>query len=225
MALLGRTIAGMPVACSLINEEFDRRGSFFQKTISRFNRFQDSTVFKIQPFSRFNRFRDSTESRVSQFQNQTGIMSRNPTQSIKKILCPVDFEDQIEAANRFASMLAQTYEANICYLYCAVPDVVFGKREFDELKKEEEEDLQKLQVIKPKHRGIQVEYDVKFGSPAECIVEYASAYEFDLIVLGTHGRKGIGRMFMGSVAEDVIRNADCPVVAIKSDAYVPSPVS
>lgn len=152
-------------------------------------------------------------------------MSRNPSNSIRQILCPVDFEDPIESANRFASLLAKTFEANICYLYCGHPEVVFGKKEFDEFKREEEEDMQKLRTIKPKCRGIEAEYKVEFGPAAECIVDFASENNFDLIVIGTHGRRGVGRMFMGSVAEDVIRNADCPVVAIKADSYVPSPVS
>ena len=152
-------------------------------------------------------------------------MSRNPTHSIERILCPVDFADPIESVNQFASIMAKTWDALICYLYCAYPDVVFGKREFDELKKEEEEDLQKLRLIQPTIRGIRCEYQVEFGPAAACIVDYASANDFDVIVVGTHGRKGIGRMFLGSVAEDVIRSADCPVVAIKSDAYVPVEVA
>lgn len=152
-------------------------------------------------------------------------MSRNPIHSIKRILCPVDFADPIESVNQFASLMATTFEAMICYLYCGTPDLAFGKREFDELKKEEDEDLQKLKMIKPKCPDVRAVYQIEFGPPAECIVDYASRNDFDLIVLGTHGRKGIGRMFMGSVAEDVIRRADCPVIAIKSDAYVPTSVN
>lgn len=148
-------------------------------------------------------------------------MSRHPAHQIERILCPIDFEEPIESANEFASMLAKNCDATLIYLNCGLPDIVFGKHQFDELKKEEAEILQQLQTIKPTVRGVKAQYEVEFGNVAERIVDFASANEVDMIVIGTHGRKGLGRMIMGSVAENVIRNSDCPVVAIKPDAYVP----
>lgn len=151
-------------------------------------------------------------------------MPHTPVHSIRRILCPVDFDEPIAEANAFASMLARTFDATLCYLHCAVPDVLFGKNEFTELKREEHELLQELKSIRPACTGVRAVYEVEFGLPADTIVRHASQYDFDIIVIGTHGRKGLGRLFRGSVAEQVIRNADCPVVAIKNDAFVPTPL-
>ena len=108
-------------------------------------------------------------------------MSRHPTNAIRRILCPIDFDEPITSANEFASTLAKTTGATIHYIYCACPEVIFGKREFNELKKEEAEDLQKLKTIKPRFRGIKTVYDIEFGNAAECIVDYASENECDII--------------------------------------------
>jgi nucleotide-binding universal stress UspA family protein len=53
------------------------------------------------------------------------------------------------------------------------------------------------------------------GRPEQMIVEYANAGGFDLIVMGTHGRTGLSHLFMGSVAERVVRKAACPVLTVR----------
>jgi nucleotide-binding universal stress UspA family protein len=52
-------------------------------------------------------------------------------------------------------------------------------------------------------------------TPADEIVKYAQAETIDLIVLGTHGRPGVAHLFMGSVAEKVVRTAPCPVLTLR----------
>ncbi len=54
------------------------------------------------------------------------------------------------------------------------------------------------------------------GAPADEILEYASQRDIDLIVMGTHGREGIARALLGSVAETVVRKASCPVLTVHS---------
>jgi nucleotide-binding universal stress UspA family protein len=56
-------------------------------------------------------------------------------------------------------------------------------------------------------------------APAEAIVEYARAHAIDLIVLGTHGRSGMARVLIGSVAENVVRTAPCPVLTMRHPAH------
>jgi len=56
---------------------------------------------------------------------------------------------------------------------------------------------------------------VRIGSPASAIVEHAQAVRADLIVMGTHGRSGISHLFLGSVAERVVRHASCPVFTVR----------
>lgn len=54
-------------------------------------------------------------------------------------------------------------------------------------------------------------------SPAEAIVEYAEAHDVDLVVAGTHGRRGLQRLLIGSVAEEVLRTAPCPVLTVRTN--------
>ena len=61
---------------------------------------------------------------------------------------------------------------------------------------------------------VKVDQKVELGSPYKNIVERAKTDGVDLIIMATHGRNGLSRMFMGSVTEQVIRNAPCPVLAI-----------
>ena len=56
---------------------------------------------------------------------------------------------------------------------------------------------------------------VKITKPADVIVQFANAHNVDMIVLGTHGRTGLLHLLMGSVAESVMRQADCPVITIR----------
>lgn len=53
------------------------------------------------------------------------------------------------------------------------------------------------------------------GSPSSAIVQYAAENDIDLIVMGTHGRSGVRRYLLGSVAEEVVRNANCPVLTVE----------
>jgi len=66
------------------------------------------------------------------------------------------------------------------------------------------------------------------ASPANAIVEYARSVHADAIVVGTHGRTGVSRLLMGSVAEHVVRHAPCPVLAVRRNEHefvLPEPVS
>jgi nucleotide-binding universal stress UspA family protein len=59
------------------------------------------------------------------------------------------------------------------------------------------------------------------GEPSATIVQVARETSADLIVMGTHGRTGLARVLMGSVAEDVLRTAPCPVMTVKATVPVP----
>ncbi len=65
--------------------------------------------------------------------------------------------------------------------------------------------------------------DVAAGQPAETIVRVALERNADLIVMGTHGRTGLGRVLLGSVAEKVVRLAPCPVLTVRYQREVPQP--
>lgn len=72
-----------------------------------------------------------------------------------------------------------------------------------------------LQRIQPVRSGIAVEHRLEYGGPAAVILEVAQEIGADLIVMGTHGRTGLRRLLMGSVAERIVRTAPCPVLAVR----------
>ena len=137
---------------------------------------------------------------------------------ISRILCPMDFSDSGDAINQYASMLASTTGASLTYLHVTVPDLnvdTYAILPVTLVEVQQEHDRRKLKQIKPTVEGIQFQHVVEYGFPKDVIVKYAIDHDIDLIVLGTHGRTGLNRLLMGSVAEGVVRNAKCPVMAIK----------
>ncbi len=138
---------------------------------------------------------------------------------LKKILCPIDFSDFSHAANEYASLLAESSGAEIIYLHVALPDVTFSSYAYVDLQKEAELDQKRLEEIQPTIGGIKASHEIEFGSPSNTIADFADEHDVDLIVMGTHGRTGWRRVTMGSVAEAVVRNASCPVLAIKSKTH------
>jgi universal stress protein A len=84
----------------------------------------------------------------------------------------------------------------------------------------ERESRERLEVIArtvtAAHPSIKVGLHTELGRPADAIVETAKRDEVDLIVIGSHGRRGLERFFLGSVAERVLRLAECPVMVVKS---------
>jgi len=63
--------------------------------------------------------------------------------------------------------------------------------------------------------GFKVQTDVKEGDPRAMILDYAAAWNPDLIVVGSHGRKGLDRFLIGSVAESLARHATCSVLIVR----------
>ena len=75
-----------------------------------------------------------------------------------------------------------------------------------------------LNEVKPADPAVKCEYRLVIGSPASAIVEMAEREHADMIVMATHGRTGLTRLLMGSVAEEVVRKATCPVLTVKPAA-------
>ena len=74
----------------------------------------------------------------------------------------------------------------------------------------------KLDELKPGQDNVPVDHYLAHGDPASEILRLAQDAKADVIVMGTHGRTGLPRLLMGSVAEQVVRKAPCPVVTVKS---------
>lgn len=137
---------------------------------------------------------------------------------IRTILHPTDFSPHSDYAFRLACSLARDYGAKLVLLHVAQPPMAFAGEgvliqppEFDP-----EPLREQLQQMKPMDPMIRTEHRLVQGDPIPEILEIAEESKVDLIVLGTHGRSGLGRLLMGSVAEQIVRQATCPVLTVKT---------
>jgi nucleotide-binding universal stress UspA family protein len=137
--------------------------------------------------------------------------------AIKTILHPTDFSERSDFAFRLACSLARDYGARLIVLHVAEPPMALAGEGV--LMLPPAADLEplreKLHQIRPQDPKIQVEHRLCQGNAATEILQIAEEPKCDLIVMGTHGRTGLGRLLMGSVAEQVVRRAPCPVVTVK----------
>jgi nucleotide-binding universal stress UspA family protein len=83
------------------------------------------------------------------------------------------------------------------------------------------EDYLKKVIKKVKYPGVKIGWEVVKGNEAESIAEYAKKNEVDLIIIATHGRSGVSRWVMGSVADRVLRSACVPVLMVRAPGCVP----
>ena len=136
---------------------------------------------------------------------------------LSKILVPVDFSTSDRAVLEFAASLARDQHAELIVLHVEEPPLAYGGGElYYGIEQPSVEDLQAmLMALTPNDKTIPVHHRLLNGDPANTIVRIAAEEGADLIVLGTHGRTGVLRMIMGSVAEVVVRKAHCPVLTLR----------
>ena len=146
---------------------------------------------------------------------------------IKRVVTPVDFSDNSRLIAESAAYMAGKFGASMYLVFVVqnfedysgffVPQMTIPTLEgelFDSAEQkmasfcEEMEDFAKKVGVKDLH------YKVFMGDVAEKIVEYASEVEAHLIVMGTHGYKGLEKIMFGSVADKIVRAAGCPVMTI-----------
>lgn len=136
----------------------------------------------------------------------------------KRILCPVDFSSASDAALDLASKLARETGAKLFIIHIEDSAAVVSPGLFGNLPPTTNIEDHRLAKTLPTATEVSFEHDLLFGDPADEIVEFANKKDIDLIVMGSHGRTGLLRMLMGSVAEGVIRNAPVPVLSLKPDS-------
>jgi nucleotide-binding universal stress UspA family protein len=141
--------------------------------------------------------------------------------AIKTIVHPTDFSDRSDIAFRLASSLARDCKARLIVVHVAEPPLpLYGDGLVMSAPAEPREPLQgKLHQIRPPDPEVQVEHWLEEGDAAAEILRVAREARCDLIVMGTHGRTGLGRLLMGSVAEEVVRKAPCPVLTVKTPQH------
>ena len=141
---------------------------------------------------------------------------------IKKILCAVDLSEHSRAVAEYATTLAKATGASVVVVYTApslsqyvgfhvppntienfVGEIVTGAEKSME------------SFVAENFPGVDAKGQVLIGYAAEEIINRAEDEKVDLIIMGTHGRKGIDRILFGSVAEKVVKNAKQPVLTIR----------
>ena len=141
---------------------------------------------------------------------------------IRKILCAVDLSDHSKEVAAYAARMAKAFGASVAVVYTApslsqyvgfhvppntienfVGEIVTGAEKSMEA------------FVNENFAGVEARGQVLIGYAAEEILNRAHEEKVDLIIMGTHGRKGIDRILFGSVAEKVVKNADMPVLTIR----------
>lgn len=144
-----------------------------------------------------------------------------PAAPIRTIVHPTDLSRHAEAALRIARFLARDHGARLVVLHVVPRETIAGA--VPEMLMDLEIGHEALERIRKRVDGPDLKYPVETqlwrGQPAVEILDAAAKLGAELIVMGSHGRTGLGRLVVGSVAEGVMRTANCPVLVVK----VPEP--
>ncbi len=143
---------------------------------------------------------------------------------IRSILAPTDFSPHAEGALKYACALAERFGATLHLLHVlsdlipVAPDPMIAPILPPDYFRETEQAAQKSleTLLDPSWgRPAAVECKVAWGTPVEAVIEHARKHAIELIVIATHGRTGLSHVFLGSVAERIVREAPCPVLTIR----------
>jgi nucleotide-binding universal stress UspA family protein len=162
--------------------------------------------------------------------NQSMIARSKPMRiDIKRICVPTDFSSQADCALAYGLNLARQTGAELHLLH------VLARRE-DMARAREHPDFTSdslfvTEFLKGLEKGdegstaqgpwsdVNITRAFRLGAPAEGICEYAGAEGIDLVVIASHGRTGLEHIFMGSVAEQVVRKCPCPVLTVRREQH------
>jgi len=144
---------------------------------------------------------------------------------LQRILFPTDFSRCAEQALAHALYFAKEYDAELHMLHANVA-LEYAPHDVDQHFPKPEEVSAQLRELAVRHMStalsardladLRIKQVYQNGiSVAPVILAYASENDIDLIVMGTHGRRGLGHLFLGSVAEEIVRMAMCPVLTIR----------
>jgi nucleotide-binding universal stress UspA family protein len=141
----------------------------------------------------------------------------------EKILYATDLSDAGQHALALATSLARDSGATLVIAHVEEPPMAYGGGEmYYGVDQMDQEELRKLlAAVVPTDPAVPCVHKLMIGDPAEAIIQLAESEHADLIVMGTHGRRGLTRLLMGSVAEAVVRGAKCPVLTVKQPAQTP----
>jgi len=135
----------------------------------------------------------------------------------KTILFPTDFSTASDAALAHAEALAKQSGARLLIVHVEEPPLAYGGGELYYGLPEPGSDriLKMLEDVRPRDPAVSFAHRLTMGDPAAEVVQIAGDENAEMIVMGTHGRTGMLRLLMGSVAEAIVRQAPCPVLVYR----------
>lgn len=146
--------------------------------------------------------------------------------TLARILAPIDFTDCSLDALEYAVIMARRTGASVRLLHVLEP-VAYGLdftlphvSKTERTREAVERHLSSLAAALS-GAGVPATFQLRGGLPTDSILDAARAEPTDLVVMGTHGRRGLAHAFSGSVAEAVLRKADCPVLTVRSPKFGP----
>lgn len=133
---------------------------------------------------------------------------------IDRILYATDFSSYSNQAYFHAVSLAKIHQATlvITYVFDPVQTDLPGPSPG---RSAEQHWREQLEQIRPLDESIPIEHHLLVGDPASELIEFTRRGRFNLVVMGTHGRTGLDRLLMGSVAERMLRESPCSVLIVK----------
>jgi nucleotide-binding universal stress UspA family protein len=154
----------------------------------------------------------------------------NTLMKISKILIGIDDSKFAEYATSYGFDIARTFNAHVGLVHIVEPAVTpenssdsilgmpmstpnYNEMTMLNIQKENAENIIDRTIARYAE-GLQVTHFNEYGSTADGILNCSKEFNADLIVIGTHGRSGIDRLLMGSVAESVVRNSHVPVLVV-----------
>ncbi|WP_455378183.1 universal stress protein [Petrachloros mirabilis] len=149
-----------------------------------------------------------------------------PRPDLRRILVPIDFSDCSLEALEYAAVIAGQANASIDLVHVLEPvsyGLDFTLSHAEERQQKRERINSNLQALSAalSAAGLRVKSHLRGGVPADAILDDMRVLQSDLIVMGTHGRRGLSHMMAGSVAEAVLRRADRPVLTVRSPKFSP----
>ena len=145
---------------------------------------------------------------------------------LEKIICALDMSEHSKTVAEYACMLAKASGASIVAVYAAPTLTQYTgfhvpPNTIDSFVGEIVSGAEKAmaQFVDENFDGVETKAEVVVGYAAEEILNIAEKYEADMIIMGTHGRKGIDRILFGSVAEKVVKNSPIPVLTIRPSGH------
>ena len=150
----------------------------------------------------------------------------NPHVPLRNILVPVDFSSPSLDATEYAIQLAHGLEAKLTLMHVLEPlcyDLDCGLGMIEEEAGKRDHWTRQLTDLKDlvTSFGLSADFEISGGLPSDAILAGALRHRSDLIVMGTHGRRGVSQRRFGSVAEAVLRRATSPVLTVKTPKFAP----